>query len=149
MLVAALSGAFGRATRETFQGKGKLDFFLPLSEVGADGLIIAYGGELKIWDGEQVFLDAVDQELENCTSNTRDGVLITIVRNRESFSDAQETALAAMRERFDESDRIAGQPAFLVPRPSDPNHQVRLVVMFVDETRTEEHLAKQPGAKER
>lgn len=140
LLVATLRGAFGRATREVFSGKGKLDFQVTACAMQPDGLPIAFGGEVKVWTGEKGFLEAVQQELDNCTSNTADGVLIVIVRDRESFVDMRETGRAAMRERYPEVDSVAGRPAFLVPRPADAQHLVRLTVIFVDETRKAENL---------
>lgn len=107
-----------------------------------DGLPIAYGGELKIWSGEKDFLAAVAQELDNCTSYTSDGVLVIIIRDRTSFSEMRDVAIAAMDAAYERLESVAGQATFRVPRPADPKHMVRLVVTFVDETRSEAHLAK-------
>lgn len=148
LLVATLNGAFGRAEREVFIGGGKSDFYVQSSTFGIDGNADIFVGEVKFWDGDQTLVDAVEQSLNNLTQRTQSAVLVVLVRDRESFSNAVHTgeaALLADDRILEPQPEIAGRPSFRAISSLDANTSVRLCVVFIDLTRSEESLPRPKG----
>ncbi len=78
IILAALNGIFeGNATGETFVKKGKTDIHLKIEK----GEILIF--ECKIWGGEKLFLETIDQLTGYVTWRQNYGVLIIFCRNRD------------------------------------------------------------------
>lgn len=84
ILLVNLNAIFeGKATGETFSKKGKSDIYLNIDK----GSILIF--ECKIWKGEELYHDAIDQLRKYLTWRHNFGVVITFVRNK-GFSDVIE-----------------------------------------------------------
>lgn len=144
LLVANLNGAFARAEREVFVGKGRSDFYVQSNTLGLDGTAEVFVGEVKYWSGPQGFLMAVGQTLDNLVQRTLTALLVVLVRDRESYSEAVETGGKGMADIDGASfvGDIAERSHYHLPSSTDPRRMVSLVVTFVDLCRTEEHLPK-------
>ena len=137
LLVATLNGAFGRAEREVFTGGARSDFYVSANVFGEDGNANVFAGEAKYWKGTSSFMKAVKQTLNYLTQDSRDAVLLVLVRDRRSFSRSKATALKAMQklEGCKPIADIATRPAYSLPSRTDPSESVRLCLVLVDMTR--------------
>jgi len=81
ILLVNLNSIFeGKATGETFSKKGKTDIYLNIDK----GSILVF--ECKIWGGEKLYQDTIDQIRGYLTWRHNFGVMITFVRNK-NFSE--------------------------------------------------------------
>ncbi len=99
MLVGALNGAFhGRATAESFNGRGKTDI---LVRSGSDNVFLA---ECKLYNGPNGIVDAIRQLLGYTTWRDRQPCLIVFVRSA-AITHAKR-ALQTAAERIPHVDRL-------------------------------------------
>lgn len=78
IILAALNGIFeGNATGETFVKKGKTDIHLKIEK----GEILIF--ECKIWGGEKLYLETIDQLTRYVTWRQNYGVVIMFCKNRD------------------------------------------------------------------
>jgi hypothetical protein len=149
-LTACLNGAFGRADREVFIGKGRTDFCVQANTVGVDGTAEVFAGEAKVWDGAVSLTEAVGQALSNLTRRTRTALLVVFVKARDSFSESCRTGKEALagdeRTKGAGPDR-AGRPCYRMTSALDPEVVVELCLIFVDLTRPKELTAKPKGKR--
>jgi len=77
-ILVGLNGVFeGRVTGETFSARGKTDIYLNIDK----GYILIC--ECKFWEGEQLYLDTIDQLLGYLTWRDNYGIMITFSRRKE------------------------------------------------------------------
>jgi len=78
IILVGLNGVFeGRATGETFSARGKTDIYLNIDK---GNILIC---ECKFWEGEQLYLDTIDQLLGYLTWRENYGIMITFSRRKE------------------------------------------------------------------
>ncbi len=144
LLTATLNGAFARAEREVFVGRGKSDFHVSSNTLGSDGTADAFVGEVKYWSGHLGLLDAVGQALDNLVRRTLTAVLVVLVKDRESYTQAVATGEDTMAriEGSKLDGTIAARSRYFLPSTTDPRRMVSLVVIFVDLCRTDDRLPK-------
>lgn len=90
VILVGLNALFeGKATGETFMAKGKTDIYLNINK----GNILVC--ECKIWGGQKLYGETIDQILSYLTWRVNYGVIITFVRNK-SFSNVLSEPEAAI-----------------------------------------------------
>ncbi|MFA4891254.1 MAG: hypothetical protein WC604_02800 [Candidatus Gracilibacteria bacterium] len=78
ILLSTLNSIFeGKATGETFSKKGKTDIYLNIDK----GSILVF--ECKIWGGEKLYQDTIDQLRRYLTWRHNFGIMITFVKNKD------------------------------------------------------------------
>ncbi|TAJ79517.1 hypothetical protein EPO44_19270 [bacterium] len=127
VILSSLNGVFeGAATGEAFQGLGKTDIHLRISQ----GEVFI--SELKMWDGPAALAEVVKQLLERLTWRETYGVAIVISRNADFTGVLRsiEKTLPQLPEIAPGSLRKLGENAFVArfSLPSDPLRQVEIHV---------------------
>jgi hypothetical protein len=130
VLVGSLSGSFGgRATAETFNGRGKTDILI------RNGDRNVFIGECKIYNSPAGLIDAIDQLLDYTTARDLDLGLIAFVR-----SGAFSKAIAALKKAADESphvieveevDELGAELRLTARLPDDPDRTVIITASLV------------------
>lgn len=127
VILSSLNGVFaGAATGEAFQGLGKTDIHLRISQ----GEVFIC--ELKVWRGPATLAEVVKQLLERLTWRDAYGVAIVISRNADFTGVLRsiENLLPQLPEIRPGSLRELGENAFVTrfSLPSDPLRQVEIHV---------------------
>jgi hypothetical protein len=130
ILVGSLNGAFlGRATAESFNGRGKVDITV---RNGSDNVLLA---ECKFYNGPNSIRDAADQLLSYSGWRDRDLSLLIFVR-----SAAMTTALAAVQtaversgviERSEPVDAHGAEVMLHGSAPDDPDRSISVRCLLV------------------
>ncbi len=130
ILVGALNGAFlGRATAESFNGRGKVDITV---RSGSDNVLLA---ECKFYNGPNSIRDAADQLLSYSGWRDRDLCLLIFVR-----STAMTAALAAVQtavkrsraiERWEPVDADGAEVMLHGSAPDDPDRSISVRCLLV------------------
>lgn len=112
IILSHINAAYeGRATGETFNKYGKTDIRL-MEENRA-----AFIGECKVWGGEKLLLEALDQLLGYLTWRDSKAALIVFNKDVAGFSQVQQKIPAA----------LTGHPGFLRVKNSQPAGEWRMV----------------------
>jgi len=130
VLVGSLNGSFaGRATAETFNGRGKTDVLIRYRDRNV------FVGECKIYNGPASLVDAIEQLLNYATARDVDLGIMAFVRSA-AFS----TAIAALRmaaERsphviaIEQADDIGAELRLNARLPDDPDRTVSITAFLV------------------
>jgi hypothetical protein len=142
--VGSLNGSFaGRATAETYNGRGKTDILV------RDRDRNVFIGECKIYSGPSSLVDAIDQLLDYTTARDVDIGLVVFVRSGE-FS----TAIAALRTAAESSrhviaiengDDLGAELWLTARRPDDPDRSVRITAFLVHVPIPKGRRPRRPG----
>jgi hypothetical protein len=119
----------GQATGETFNFQGKTDIF-----IHSEGRSI-FIAECKIWRGEKVFLETLDQILSYLS--WRDTKTAVVIFNRNKDMSGVLTTIRSAIEKHPHKKRgpdIQGETRFryIMGNPSDHNREVIMTVMVYD-----------------
>lgn len=125
-----LNGRFqGAATGETFNMSGKTDVLLRVEDRNI------FIGEFKFWEGEQVFLEAIDQVLSYLSWRDTKAAIVLLNRNK-NFGDVLDKAKAAALKHphYKRGPNIEGETKFryVFGNPTDHNREVILTVLAFD-----------------
>jgi hypothetical protein len=127
ILLVTLNNQFGVAAGEMFSRVGKTD----ISVVRENGPIFI--AECKIWGGQQVFLDAIDQLLGYLVWRDTKAALVVFIRNRKVAA-AMEKAVETLRGhgQFVEDGPSTGSClTFILHHLNDPSRHVDVALVPV------------------